>query len=68
MLELQQKRISSDTISKVLAEDETDERQVVRDVIAKKRTQTRYQDDQKLIAYLLRQGFSYDDIRSALSQ
>lgn len=68
MLELQQKRISSDTISKVLAEDETDEQQVVRDVIAKKRTQTRYQDDQKLIAYLLRQGFSYDDIRSALSQ
>jgi len=66
MLELQQKRISSDIISAVLAEDETDERQVIQEVIDKKRQQIRYKDDQKLIAYLLRQGFNYSDIKSVL--
>jgi regulatory protein len=65
-LELQQKKVSSDIIQTVLAEDETDERQVLRELVAKKRKQSRYQDDQKLIAYLARQGFSYDDIKSAL--
>ena len=66
-LELQQKKVSSDIIQTVLAEDETDERQVLRELVAKKRKQSHYQDDQKLIAYLARQGFSYDDIKSALS-
>ncbi len=67
MLELQQKRIDSETISCVLNEDETDETKVLKDVITKKRTQSRYQDEQKLIAYLLRQGFNCSDIKSALS-
>lgn len=49
-----------------LAEDETDERQVLRELIAKKRKTSRYQDDQ-LIAYLARQGFAYDDIKAAIS-
>lgn len=66
-LELQQKRVSSDIIQMVLAEDETDERQVLRGLVEKKRKQSRYQDDQKLIAYLARQGFSYDDIKAAIS-
>lgn len=35
-------------------------------VIAKKRA--RYPDDRKLIAYLAGQGFSYDDIKQALSE
>jgi regulatory protein len=65
-LELKQKRIADDIIQQVLSEDETDERQVLRDLVAKKRTQTRYQDEQKLLAYLMRQGFSYDDVRSVL--
>ncbi len=34
-------------------------------IIAKKRS--KYADEQKLIAYLARQGFSYDDIRTALT-
>ena len=67
-LELQQKKVSSDIIQTVLAEDETDERQVLRELIAKKRKQTRYQDSQKLIAYLARQGFNYDDIKSVLGE
>jgi regulatory protein len=65
-MELKQKRIAEDIITQVLAEDETDERHVLRDLIAKKRTQTRYQDEQKLLAYLMRQGFNYDDIKAAL--
>jgi regulatory protein len=65
-LELQQKKVSSDTIQAVLAEDETDERKVLRELVTKKRKQSRYQDDQKLIAYLARQGFNYDDIKSVL--
>lgn len=67
-LELHQKKIAENTIQRVLANDETDEIQLLRDLIAKKRRQTRYQDDQKLIRYLAGQGFGYDDIKSALSQ
>jgi regulatory protein len=67
-MELQQKHINSDVISLVLEEDETDERAVLRDLMAKKRTQSRYLDPQKLIAYCMRQGFNYDDIKSVLSE
>lgn len=65
-LELRQKHVADDTIQRVLTEDETDERLVLKELIAKKQTQSRYRDKQKLIAYLARQGFSYDDIKSAL--
>lgn len=67
-LELRQKRIADDIISAVLAEDETDERQVLRELIEKKRKQTKYQDDQKLMMFLARQGFSYDDIKAVLKK
>lgn len=67
-MELQQKHINSDAISLVLEEDETDEQAVLRDLIAKKRTQSRYQDPQKLIAYCMRQGFNYDDIKTVLAE
>ncbi len=66
-LELRQKKVSDDIIRQVLDEDKTDERHVLCELINKKRKQTRYQDEQKLIAYLARQGFNYGDIRSALS-
>lgn len=66
--ELQQKKISQEIISEVLEQDETNEQEVLRDVVAKKRTQSRYQDDQKLIAYLIRQGFNYEDIKQILSE
>ena len=66
-LELHQKKVSDDIIRQVLDEDKTDERHVLCELINKKRKQTRYQDEQKLIAYLARQGFNYGDIRSALS-
>ncbi|MGF7229472.1 MAG: regulatory protein RecX [Candidatus Saccharibacteria bacterium] len=62
--ELQQKRVSESVITQVLQEDETDERTVLRALIAKKRAH--YPEDAKLMQYLARQGFSYDDIKSAL--
>lgn len=65
-LELKQKRISDEIISKVLAEDETDELEVIKTLISKKRSQTRYQDPQKLMSYLAGQGFGYGDIKQAL--
>ena len=67
-LELRQKRVNSDVIQAVLAEDETDENQLLRDLVEKKRRISRYQDDQKLMMYLARQGFTYDDIKAALAR
>lgn len=64
--ELLQKHVPSDVIDQVLAEDETDERQALRELVEKKRR--RYPDEQKLMAYLARQGFRYDDIKSVLSE
>jgi regulatory protein len=63
-LELKQKRVSEEVIDQVLAEDTTDERDALRELVEKKRP--RYPDRQKLMQYLARQGFSYDDIKSVL--
>lgn len=63
--ELQQKRVPSSIIDKVLAEDEADERSVLAEIVAKK--QARYPDKNKFMQYLARQGFSYDDIKSVLN-
>lgn len=64
--ELQQKHVPRDIAHMVIGEDETDEKEVLRELVNKKRTQTRYQDDQRLMAYLMRQGFSYEDVKSVL--
>lgn len=64
--ELRQKRVANDIISVVLEEDETDERDVLRELIDQKRRQAKYQDNLKLMQYLSRQGFSYDHIKSVL--
>lgn len=66
--ELQQKHISSSIISSALEDDETVELNVILDIIEKKRMQSRYQDDVKLKAYLVRQGFNFDDITLALKR
>lgn len=66
--ELRAKRVPDDIAQKVLAEDETDERATLRELIIRKRRQTRYQDDTKLMQYLARQGFSYDDIKQVISE
>lgn len=68
MQELRQKRIADDIVEQVLADDETDERAVLRDLATRKRRQTKYQDNLKLMQYLSRQGFGYDDIKTVLAE
>ena len=64
-LELQQKGISSKIIDEVLAESGRSEIEELRKIIARKAQ--KYPDEQKLIQYLLRQGFNYSDISDELS-
>jgi len=64
--ELRQKRVADDIIEQVLAADETDELGVLKELVERKRRQTKYQDNLKLMQYLARQGFSYQDIKNAL--
>jgi len=65
--ELRAKRVSDDAAEKALAEDTSDEQAVLIELVARKRKQTRYQDDQKLMQYLAGQGFNYSDIKGVLS-
>lgn len=62
--ELRAKGVEQSIVEQLLSEsDRTDENELQK-IIVKKRN--RYPDDQKLMAYLARQGFSYDDIKSSL--
>lgn len=67
-LELKQKRISEEIIQQVLAADETDEKAVLKELITRKRKQSKYQDNEKLMAYLSRQGFNYGDIKDVFAE
>lgn len=67
-LELKQKHVSDEVITEVLADDETDEKTVLKELVMRKRKQTRYQDNEKLMAYLARQGFQYGDIKDAIAE
>jgi regulatory protein len=64
--ELSAKGIDRETIEVTFGASERAETDELRKVIAKKASH--YTDAQKLIAYLARQGFSYDDIKHALSE
>ncbi len=64
--ELSVKGVASDIIDRALGESERNDSNELMKIIDKKRS--RYPDEQKLIAYLARQGFSYDDIKSALAE
>ena len=64
-LELQTKGVSQDIIDNCLSEGVRNEQEELAKVIAKKAK--KYPDEQKLIQYLLRQGFSYSDVLEALS-
>lgn len=65
--ELQQKNISKSIISEVLADYEDAEQNALKALVEKKRPLPRYQDQAKLMAYLVRQGFSYSDVKAVLS-
>lgn len=66
IIELKKKHVANDTIMAVVGNESADERHALVDIVQRKRKQTRYQDDLKLIQYLARQGFSYGDIKAAL--
>ena len=64
-LELSQKGVSQSIIEEVFADSERDDTEELRKIIARKAK--KYPDEQKLIQYLLRQGFNYSDILDELS-
>lgn len=63
--ELRAKGVAGSIIDSLLAETERTDEDELQKIIAKKAR--RYDDQQKFMAYLARQGFSYDDIKAALS-
>ena len=63
--ELSAKGVDRQISDKYLLETERDDSTELQKIIAKKRP--RYADNQKFMSYLARQGFSYDDIKSALN-
>ncbi len=64
--ELRSKGIEQSIIEKYLEVTGRSDYGELRKVIEKKKN--RYNDEQKLIAYLARQGFLYDDIKQALTE
>lgn len=66
-LELRQKRIGDDIVREVLADDEVSDNDALLELIARKRKLSKYKDATKLMQYLARQGFGYDDIKQALA-
>lgn len=65
-MELRAKGVESSLIDRLLQETLRSDEDEIQKVIAKK--QRLYPDQQKLIQYLMRQGFSYDNIKQALSR
>lgn len=63
--ELRSKGVEQTCIDEAMQNRTREEKGELEKVIAKKRA--RYPDEQKFMAYLLRQGFAYDDVREALS-
>ncbi len=65
--ELRQKHINDDIISRVLSLEKDADKDSLGELVARKRRQAKYQDDLKLMQYLARQGFNYQDIKSAMN-
>lgn len=67
-MELKAKGVADDIIKRALENAAFDEGHALKELIAKKRRLPRYAaDEQKLMQYLARQGFSFDDIKQALA-
>jgi regulatory protein len=63
--ELRAKGVDAATIESALGESNRDDTDELTKMLRRKRH--KYDDEQKLIAYLARQGFAYDDIKAALN-
>lgn len=64
--ELRAKGVEQPIIDEALSGSNRSDDEEIKKIIAKKRA--KYTDENKLIAYLARQGFSYDDIKTALGE
>ena len=64
-MELKQKGIKDDVISSCLNDSDRDEASEIRKIIAKK---SKKYDDQKLIQYLVRQGFDFDTVKTEVRE
>ena len=64
--ELFSKGVSSEIIEQILENSKRNDSEEIQKIIAKKAK--KYADEKKLVAYLARQGFSYDEIKRALSK
>jgi len=64
--ELRSKGVGSDIIELSLAETERSDSEEIVKIITKKRSH--YPDDQKLMMYLARLGFDYDEIKKAIDE
>lgn len=65
--ELRAKRVDEAIIGQILQEDGGDEQAALHQLVVKKRSLSKYKKDpRKLMQYLARQGFSYDDIKNEL--
>lgn len=68
-VELMQKGIDRDTIAEALSRVSEDSQiDALTDLIERKRRQSSYADSQKLMAFLARQGYGYDQIKKALAR
>lgn len=66
--ELYKKGVDQKIIATVLQKVDLHEKDNLLELVKKKRKLVRYQDDNKLIPYLIRQGYTYDDVREALNE
>ena len=69
--ELASKGISRELADQALNElvtDEVNDEEALKGLVEKLRKRSRYQDEQKLKAYLVSKGFRYDDVKSAIEQ
>ncbi len=65
--ELKKKHLAEDIIKNSLTNDQISDEDNLKKMIALKRRQSKYQDDLKLMQYLVRNGFNYGDVKRAIS-
>ncbi|MDL2363647.1 MAG: RecX family transcriptional regulator, partial [Patescibacteria group bacterium] len=68
MMELKKKRVSEEIIQEALGSEPEVEQIALQELIVRKRRQSKYADNTKLMQYLAGQGFNYGDIKAALQQ
>lgn len=64
--ELRKKQIAEDVIERSLGNDQISDMDSLNKLIEIKRRQPKFQDDLKLMQYLVRNGFNYGDVKDAL--